>query len=695
MADSYLNKTGLAYFWTKIKAYVSSLLSNVVHTTGNESISGIKVFNGNIAERRVSLAKGEAPSENLYYNFVFVDNNSTTFNIGVANRFGGLETQVSTNKDTSTYLIAYQNAVGSANSVILGVTTNSTYDSDFRYAYVRNGHFKLFGGYDYICVAGSDFIRGTAPSTTLYAAPLKFMDANGNTFSQLYCVYGTDKLNYISFLVAKGTDTSNTTEQLGIGFNGAGDVFTRCPNPSDDSNTNNIATTNWVRRIINKSPVEFRRKYTTFTRGTAPSSNMYYWLVNGLDNEEHIVSGVYGEYTTSRANSISLIIYKGTTTDSEHVSISIGYDGSGDWYTSAPTPDTSSNNTYIATTAFVKNQDYATRTTAQTITGTKTFTSAIVADNIIRRSSNTGSLSITGASGTGAIDGGKIVLRGSSDSVGTAGEAVLQGGDSSGYRYISIRPDTIYVANNGFVFDKYHGSFILRFAEDYPNSGASIFAGTQNFDGAGLILYGRTQDSANNNHGKFYLRASRRSSSSGTEATRTLTGTPDGSIYWNGQAIQTSSDERLKTDFASVDDSILDGWDNVNWIQFKYKDAVAEKGTNARYHVGLVAQHVSRQFENLETQIERYGIVCHEYEKEHYIESTVVDAQAYTDGEGVYHEEQSHVEREFMPGRDEWTVRYTEALCMEAAYMRRENARLKKRVADLEERLAALELKIA
>lgn len=46
-----------------------------------------------------------------------------------------------------------------------------------------------------------------------------------------------------------------------------------------------------------------------------------------------------------------------------------------------------------------------------------------------------------------------------------------------------------------------------------------------------------------------------------------------------------------------------------------------------------------------------------------------------------------------MEAGNEYSIRYEEALCMEAAYQRRENARLKKRIADLEERLAALELK--
>ena len=183
------------------------------------------------------------------------------------------------------------------------------------------------------------------------------------------------------------------------------------------------------------------------------------------------------------------------------------------------------------------------------------------------------------------------------------------------------------------------------------------------------------------------------SSSSSSGSQRTLTGTPDGNIYWNGQAIQTSSDERLKRDFALVDDAVLDGWGTVDWMQFRFKDAFAEKGDAARYHVGLVSQRVDHAFDGTGVDVKRYGIVCHEYAEDYYHDNLVIDAAAYTDEEGVFHEEVSHVEKELVHGRDEWTVRYTEALCMEAAYMRRENVRLKERLAALEERLAALEMK--
>ena len=176
----------------------------------------------------------------------------------------------------------------------------------------------------------------------------------------------------------------------------------------------------------------------------------------------------------------------------------------------------------------------------------------------------------------------------------------------------------------------------------------------------------------------------------GTEPARTLTGTPDGSLYWNGQAVQTSSDERLKRDFHLVNNDILDKWELVDWLQFKFKDAVEEKGNNARLHVGLVSQWVDKTFIDAGLDIKKYGIVCHEYQEDHYIDNKVIDIAEYTDDEGVFHEEVSHIEKEFISGTDEWTIRYTEALCMEAAYQRRKNKILENRISELENQLVSV-----
>ena len=122
-----------------------------------------------------------------------------------------------------------------------------------------------------------------------------------------------------------------------------------------------------------------------------------------------------------------------------------------------------------------------------------------------------------------------------------------------------------------------------------------------------------------------------------------LLGKPDGTFTWDGQPIQTSSDRNIKTDFADVPADILDKWENVKWQQFHYKDAKETKGDSCRFHIGLVAQDVE---ESCGEEILKYGILCKEDEM--------------------------------------WMVRYTEALCMEVAYLR-------KKIADMEERITKLE----
>jgi hypothetical protein len=146
---------------------------------------------------------------------------------------------------------------------------------------------------------------------------------------------------------------------------------------------------------------------------------------------------------------------------------------------------------------------------------------------------------------------------------------------------------------------------------------------------------------------------------------------------------------------AGVDDAFLDAWGAVRWEQFKFRSSVSEKGESARFHAGLVAQHVVDAFEGSGLDACGYGILCHELRDAREWDDEVVVAEAYVDEAGVEHPAETRVDHHSEEAVDLWMVRYEEALCMEAAYMRRENARLKKRVADLEERLAALELKVS
>ena len=124
---------------------------------------------------------------------------------------------------------------------------------------------------------------------------------------------------------------------------------------------------------------------------------------------------------------------------------------------------------------------------------------------------------------------------------------------------------------------------------------------------------------------------------------------------------------------------MLDLWGKVEWIQYRLNDSYAEKGERARIHTGIIAQRLQKVFSGTEADLDRYGLFCY---------------SSWEAKEPEYDENGELADPGCSAG-DEYSIRYEEALCIEAAYMRRENARLKKRVADLEERLAALELKVS
>ena len=152
-----------------------------------------------------------------------------------------------------------------------------------------------------------------------------------------------------------------------------------------------------------------------------------------------------------------------------------------------------------------------------------------------------------------------------------------------------------------------------------------------------------------------YVRIVSRTSS----ASKVLEARPDGTLTWDGQALQTSSDERMKTPLLAVPDAVLDAWGDVQWGQFCYLDAVERKGDAARQHLGLIAQKVKSAFEARDLDACAYGILC------------------YDEADGF------------------WSVRYAEALAMEAAFQRCRADRLEKRLSEMDARLVAMEVRYA
>lgn len=132
------------------------------------------------------------------------------------------------------------------------------------------------------------------------------------------------------------------------------------------------------------------------------------------------------------------------------------------------------------------------------------------------------------------------------------------------------------------------------------------------------------------------------------------------------------SDAAIKTDVADIPDAVLDAWGDIGWRQYRFVDAVAAKGDAARLHAGLIAQQVDAAFAARGLDARAYGLLCRD-EWDARLEPEL-DADGEPTGATI----------ETAPAGSLWQIRYDEAQAMEAAWQRREIARLEARIAALE-----------
>ena len=149
---------------------------------------------------------------------------------------------------------------------------------------------------------------------------------------------------------------------------------------------------------------------------------------------------------------------------------------------------------------------------------------------------------------------------------------------------------------------------------------------------------------------------------------------PDGTWTWNGTACQITSDQRFKQQITQIDDKLLDAWSDVDLVQFKYNDAVEEKGDKARLHTGYVVQQIDKACQSHGVDISEYGLYCHE----EYPEETEEVEVEQKDGTKT---KEKKVIRE---ASEHYSLRYTEALIVECAYLRKKLKELTARIEQLE-----------
>ena len=80
-------------------------------------------------------------------------------------------------------------------------------------------------------------------------------------------------------------------------------------------------------------------------------------------------------------------------------------------------------------------------------------------------------------------------------------------------------------------------------------------------------------------------------------------------VYAGTGTINTS-DATLKDEIEEIPSDWLDAWGDVRWARFKFKDAIAAKGDNARWHVGLIAQKIEQAFAAKGLDAFEIGLLC-------------------------------------------------------------------------------------
>lgn len=201
-----------------------------------------------------------------------------------------------------------------------------------------------------------------------------------------------------------------------------------------------------------------------------------------------------------------------------------------------------------------------------------------------------------------------------------------------------------------------------------------IYGSSSYTHGAQLTLFGQDINDSYT-PGIFRLMACR------NNTTRFLEGLPNGTLIWNGQAVQTTSDQRLKQQISQIDDDLLTAWEDVNLVQFKYNDAVKEKGNTARLHTGYVVQQIDEACKSHGVDVSKYGLYCHEVYQEETREVEQADGTKTTEV--------------IRPASEHYSLRYTEALIVECAYLRKKNKDLENSVLNLQTEIADLKSVIA
>jgi hypothetical protein len=153
-----------------------------------------------------------------------------------------------------------------------------------------------------------------------------------------------------------------------------------------------------------------------------------------------------------------------------------------------------------------------------------------------------------------------------------------------------------------------------------------------------------------------------------------------------------TSDEREKSKPAPITDAVLDAWGDVSVIAFQWLNMIAEKGDDARWHFGVIAQQVRDAFESHGIDGTKFGLLCYDEWDDVYEPVTeirdVVIREEVSEGEWVERvvkeTHETGEQRLVLAAGNRWGVRPDQCAWIEAAYQRRRCDRIEERLSKLE-----------
>ena len=276
---------------------------------------------------------------------------------------------------------------------------------------------------------------------------------------------------------------------------------------------------------------------------------------------------------------------------------------------------------------------------------------------------------------TAQANGANIVLNGKDRSTST-GEFKLEARDGINTKQLIGKPDGT-LSWSGVQIESSSLNASIGMAVD--NLYMSLRGSTSWNGGGAISLYGKNSGS---NTGAFRAEAH-----NGT-TDHYLVGRPDGALIWDGSPITYASDRRIKDEIESISDDVLNAWENLEPKQYKLKSDLETDKENAQVHYGWIAQDVESIIKGDRKGEVKNGLWLHEsWEEQEEVshEETYTEESQTKDGiTKTVTKTRKVIGQPYRAKGDSYSLRYTECLVVECAYLRKKLKELTARIEQLE-----------